>query len=129
MSKEEILDNNELIAKFLKLKSFEVGKTGKMAYIINKEDYGYKAIDLDYHKSWGKLMPVIEKIESISELSKNRKCNFHVTIEKHRCFIKWGIGYTICDINDYNNSKISIVYEAVIEFIKWYNQNKLNETN
>jgi len=107
MTEDEILEGNKLIAKFM-----------DMPITRYSEFY--------FNDKWDWLMPSIERVEEISELSQNRKCNFHVTIEKHRCFIKWGIGYTICDINDYRNSKISIVYKAVIEFIKWYNQNKKN---
>ena len=115
MTSEEILDGNKLIAEFDGLKII----TDDISFF----DTNYKPLK-KYNELWACIMPIVEKIESISELSQNRKCNFHVTIEKHRCFIKWGIGYTICDINDYHNSKISIVYKAIIEFIKWYNQNK-----
>jgi len=142
MNNEEILEGNKLIAEFMGYKpcfSHIIDKynytqtvdgfliTGKCNAGNHQEDeYENFAIKhLIFHYSWDWLMPVVEKIESISELSLNRKCNFHVTIEKHQCVIMWGISFTISDIYDYNNSKISTVYKSVIEFIKWYNENKL----
>lgn len=125
MSEKEILEGNKLIAEFMG------GKFKEYSILNLKENevwLPYHGLcnyqKLKYYSSWDWLIPVVEKIESISELSQNRTCNFHVTIEKHRCFIKWGIGRTICDVYDYHNNKILIVYRAVIEFIKWYNQNK-----
>lgn len=77
-----------------------------------------------YHSSWCWLMPVIEYIE------KNRLCNF-------------GYGYSIDNVwwcsgektvyttdgEDFNClnrssvSKIRSIYDTVVEFIIWYNEN------
>jgi hypothetical protein len=38
------------------------------------------------------------------------------------------LGYNIdYDNSQYDKSKIKAVYKAVIKFIKWYNENKVNE--
>lgn len=68
----------------------------------------------NYHNSWGSLMSVVEKIESL---------DVTVEIEGHNCMIS--------DIKDggyyeyvAHDSKINAVYVSVVAFIKWYNENK-----
>jgi hypothetical protein len=56
-----------------------------------------------YESSWDMLMPVVEKIDSLH--------NNHPFEVAEFCN-----GYQI-------SAKINIIYQAVIEFIKWHNQN------
>lgn len=76
---------------------------------------GYKvhksSDESDYHLSYDELMPVVEKIES---------SGFTFIIEKNlvRCAGEnyfWNGGVT-------NDSKLMSVYWAVVQFIKWHNQ-------
>ena len=66
-------------------------------------------------------MPVIDKIESFTD--DLNQCRYNVEIEQ--CFV--------CIIDNHNSEdiieldadkKIDAVYQAVVEFIKFYNKNK-----
>ena len=60
------------------------------------DEYG----KLKYHLSWDWLMPVVEKIEQVHE----------------------GVPQELIKLSLF--STIDEVYNAIIEFIKWYNKNK-----
>ena len=66
---------------------------------------------LHYNTSWDWLMPVVEKIERDST----------VRIDNDTVFIL-SKGYST--LTQFNDNKINMVYNAVVEFIKWYNQQK-----
>jgi hypothetical protein len=65
--------------------------------------------ELQYHKSWDWLMPVVEKIEQT-----NDGCTL-VIIEDERCHIDNQKGF---EIDSVGHTKIEAVYNAVIKFIK-----------
>lgn len=110
---KEIEEGNKLIAEFMK--NAAVNSPHKKP---NKE--------LKYHESWDWLMPVVEKIRQTTE-------HGHlITIS----FYSKGIGNpTECRIylNDLGAEEITTeclnpieaVWLAVIDFIKWYNNQKL----
>lgn len=99
MKQEEILTNNTLIAFFIGEHNIEVdGYVSRNKNIISR---------LKYHSSWDWLMPVVEKI-------------FNITDEDTRTFS----GNSIFELG--LSTTKEIIYQAVIEFIKWYNtQNNL----
>jgi hypothetical protein len=67
------------------------------------EEY-FRGIDAcKYHSDWNLLMPIVEKIELFSCYVIDSK-TLSTIIECHY------------------NSKIKSTYQAVVEFIKWYNQ-------
>lgn len=69
--------------------------------------------NMQYHKSWDWLMPVVEKIEQTKMAS--------ITIHaKNLAHISFNYRTDIF----FNGSLIENTYDAVIEFIKWYNKNK-----
>ena len=71
--------------------------------------------ELQYHESWDWLMPVVEKIEAIEGI--------RFIIEKNRVLIcSYGPEYFWNSGTTYD-SKITTTYNAVVEFIKWYNEN------
>jgi len=121
MIQEEILDNNKLIRDFMGV-NYSKGVLGdsriyfkiKVAYmddeIISAEE------DFRYHISWDWLMPVVDKIEN--------DCSHEVVVFGDHCHINQGdthdMGYSS------KGSKKESTYQAVIEFIKWYNVNKEN---
>lgn len=136
MTQQEILESNKLIAEFLGSK------------FINDapEDYpnGYyyqpKGVEYDcptgesdewcFNSSWDWLMPVVEKIEKIEN---NYHGRFGVHIISNACTIQATnfrpdkkIPYPPHYFSDHiGNNKIESVWLAVVEFIKWYNnQNK-----
>jgi hypothetical protein len=76
---------------------------------------------LDYHTSWDWLMPVVEKIEEITQ--RMFDCRKHkqyysvrISIQKNIFADKSFMGFSI--------NKKDAYYEAVVEFIKWHNENK-----
>ena len=120
-------EGNKIIAEFM-------GCYGGIHYCGNEEVYAYGFKDTHiterwreplfndrtpYHESWDWLMPVVEKIN-----------NTTIGDEKFDVIIY----QTSCHINDteqilieknYYKSLIQCVYDAVTEFIQWYNtQNK-----
>lgn len=122
MSEQEIIENNKLIAEFM-------GWTVEKNHFSKVEKYGDKlqnergisVKNRDYHSDWNLLMPVVEKIEI--------NCKFDVHIyghynwkEPNRCVILDWRNKEI--VGTFNDSKIQCVFDAVVEFIKWYNQNK-----
>ncbi len=74
----------------------------------------YETKDLAYHTDWNWLMPVIRKIEELGN---------DVLITTNYIQIAFDEGEQFIVIDDLN-IKINSVYKAVIEFIKWYNENK-----
>jgi len=104
---KETLEKNKLIAEFMNY---------PQSGIDNKDPYYYAmkhCFDnnlMKYHSSWDWLMPVVEKIES---LGLNTKIyTGHTTIaSRDASFISQKL----------NDSKIEATYEAVVEFIKWFN--------
>jgi hypothetical protein len=97
MEQKDIIEGDRLIRKFM--------------------DHGHMAVRLPYHCSWNDLMPVVEKIESMKAAS--------VYIQNDACWINpglWRPKFHISVLSD--NGKIDAVYQAVIQFIKFYNTNK-----
>lgn len=116
---KDIIENNKLIAEFDgKLVVFDNGEYKEYGNDIHNQS-------LYYHSSWNWLMPVIEKIEEdvndlqniyFVEIFKSPSNNNHVC----RVYDKSNKLYANC----YGLTKLEATYKAVVEFIKWYNQNK-----
>lgn len=130
MSKEEVLESNKLIAAFM---GFNQKLSDNKYKIPSEPGYG-KLSDIifidscEYNSSLDWLMPVIEKIEGLENVRINE-----ITI---------GIVSTMIyarnrETNEFyqpmnysvGETRLDRTYNAVVEFIKWYNQNKSNETN
>ena len=77
---------------------------------------------LEYHTSWDWLMPVVEKIEDIREETRPECSRFNVCIEQSFVFIIETYTSEEFKMQD-SNTKIEATYNAVVEFIKWYNKN------
>ena len=111
------IENNKIIAEFLSVKIHpcETIENFKFLPIEERGLYnGYFIDELKYHEDWNWLMVVVEKIESLG---------YRIEIVKHICRIYLSNKETI--IISENTPKIEAVYNAVVEFIKWYNnQNK-----
>lgn len=105
MKKEEIIQNNKLIAEF-------DGMINTMCH------NNTTASPYDYEKSWDWLMPIIEKIEGLGfEVLIGRiSCNINKILDRNNPIS----GFCCGDIS----KKREIVYDTVIEFINWYNKNK-----
>lgn len=140
MTKEEILEGNKLIAKFIDLTPHELFPDEMSAPInfswmatrINvssmyaKEDNEFISFEdfFEFHSSYDWLMPVVEKIEYIKDNDGNYKFSF--VIGKDFC----GIEYNDIDrkqivVSSVYRNKIFSIFKAIVEFIKLYNENGL----
>lgn len=120
------MTDNELIAEFMGIgftKShgllWIVETSGDMPDYVEGDTYNPK-ID------WNRLMPVVQKIEDIGHFT---KIGYYEDL--HCCYI-YRPTHTyqmtekdiICYTDFKYEKKIEAVYQAVVEFIKWYNANK-----
>ena len=95
------------------------------ALTYRKGDIGNYKIGLGYHCSWEELMEVVERIESIYLKDQGY---FQVNIIDKTCIIKGSMCNELNSnhyLNDITtlNSKFGAVYQAVVKFIEWYNEN------
>ena len=136
MTQEQVLENNKLIAEFdgwIYHSDYELnGCKG----VLTKKGKGSLLLDTDqpfhvkYHSSYDWLMPVVEKIYKLYEWNTfyyNPKMVYFYLSAKIKIYVgssnddfgtcgKMEYKYIKCDNNP--------LFVAVVEFIKWYNQNK-----
>jgi hypothetical protein len=125
------MEHNKLIAEFMGLKD-------RIENDIFHSISGYDACQ--YHKSWGWLMAVVEKIESLDLKEYGYQWEGHdgeteynngsisVEIEQDRCWIYMNL--QLDPFHTFNEksrgikfpTKIEAVYAAVVEFIEYYNE-------
>lgn len=145
-------ENNKIIAEFMnfpKITNVRDSESGKYYdYWLPHQDCVFVR-DLIFHLDWNWLMEVVEKIETTSfDITQtkpylNNKDRFKGTTSLYGEFI---IGYDdreefkgwtsyialgtlpsiiIKDFENRFNTKIEAYYNACLEFIKWYNENKI----
>jgi hypothetical protein len=114
-------ENNKLIAEFMGFQQTNLGWYDAEEILLRAErDNTFD--NLKFHTDWNWLMEVVEKIESIvwEELNDT---SFNVTIgATSYCVIQDNNGGVI-EIIGQGGTKIESVYKAVVDFIKWYNEN------
>ena len=124
------IEDNKLIAEFMGYTKKTHKEAG--ANLVNEvyewylKDVGYYYINGDYHAEdyllfhldWNWLMKVIDKIESFED--ENRCAKYNVNIEQ--TFVEITENQTSMTITEADaNTKIRAIYIAVINFIKYYN--------
>ena len=130
LSTQSISIFDEPNLKYFRKTSYEID--GLCPYCHNDVSHGhnsrcYKLDDqkIHYHSSWDWLMPVIEKINYGLEMPNGDY--FQVSIGKHKTSIfrkdKQAVPYLSEEICSGGGTMIENTFYAVIEFIKWYNQN------
>jgi hypothetical protein len=77
--------------------------------IPHMQNEWYDIDHLGYHESWDWLMPVVEKIEGMTNVS--------VIIKKSRCRILVGKKVFSC----HTIVKLNSMYRVIVEFIRWHN--------
>ena len=111
--------NNKIIAEFM---GFEI--KNKINYVpsslpnfMKKAEHLKvdKSENLPFHNDWNWLMQVVEKIESIGFTFETKKNWARITRKGENIILRW----------EEDKTKIEAVYNACIEFIKWYNENKI----
>ena len=106
-------ENNRIIAEFMGAK---LTKDLKIMYPVYEGDSSYVK-NLKYHSDWNWLMEVVEKIESIGFTFETKKNWARITRKGENIILRW----------EEDKTKIEAVYNACIEFIKWYNENSAKE--
>lgn len=96
---KNVTENNKLIAEFMGYPKHKIDFVGKR---LNFENSKHNT----YHKDWNRLMEVVEKIEGIGKT----ELKFSVHFENVKL-----------------SSDIQVVYNACVEFIKWYNEQNKNK--
>ena len=88
-------ENNKIIAQFLEI--------------------SHQKIAMNFHSNWNILMDVVEKIESLGFFFEIKRNWVRITKKREIIVIRW----------EQDKYKIEATYNACVEFIKWYNQNKI----
>lgn len=130
MSNEATIEQmNEVIGVFMGgfWKEFESGNFRQKRFYYKDKAFAWVTSpeNLNYHKEWDELMPVVEKIEK-------DYCNIiELVIYSSSCCInKWNqhTGKYDSFIHETGNKR-DAVYKAVYQFITWYNQQKQTNDN
>lgn len=119
----EILENNKLIAEFMGWKPVVAEGYGNINLYEGVGSQLRDVAGMDYHTSWNSLMPVVEHIETLQD----ENGFISVSICQTSCIIDSNGNY----INDLaygeGTKKIDVVYDAVVKFIKYWNENAPTE--
>ena len=117
---KEIAQNNEIIAVFM----------GRVIPEDKLEFYDENPTTHFYNSNWNWLMEVVEKIESLGYRTLTENECFMITKSKLSSFdVRSKDDYNTIfsdnyEINHYGGSKKENIYNACVEFIKWYNESK-----
>lgn len=108
-------ENNKLIAEFMDL-SIKEG----VCYYTDSDDMYPMGIEVEepyipYDESLEWLMKVVDKIFSLG---------YDYTIKPRHMIIKERMGEVVSECIGQDQSQKEVIFQAVIEFIKFYNQNK-----
>ena len=105
---KELIENNKLIAEFMGAFHEEPQPKHVVSVELGDDVWFLDLTDDDsgkFHTSWDWLMPVVEKILNLKETYPQERQKVFEKISPDR----------------------SITYQAVVEFINWYNQQKINK--
>lgn len=114
-------EGNELIALFMGYKlGWWIPGEKQVKQYLSPNDKALYLKDFKYHCSWNWLMPVVEKIESLELTYSNRPYFPRVELINKVCVIELRTETLAFP----GKSKIEATWTTVIEFIKWYNEEK-----
>lgn len=119
MTQEEINEGNKIIAEFMGAKPSKVDNDKRYLRFTEPhagtDTYAFYPWNLFYHTSWDWLMPVVQKINSMTpELKLPR--DLQAMKDRTHPFEKYAdvLGLPV-------SSPINEVYKAIVQFIKWHN--------
>ena len=122
-------ENNKIIAEFMGNRNYLYNNDKNAMYFILINTVGEELI-VNYDNDWGLLMEVVEKIESLGYRTLTENECFMITKSKLSSFdVRSKDDYNTIfsdnyEINHCGGRKKENVYNACVEFIKWYNENK-----
>lgn len=119
MTNKEIIEGNKLIAKFMGAVN-EMPKGwilfGCVPEWVTEESHFFIPEHFKFHSSWDWLQPIVAKCWNItSEFQYDDEEYLHITEE---------IFHPDYMLAEFMNADITSIWQRVIEFIEWYNQNK-----
>lgn len=122
MTREEIIENNKLIAAFMGYDNYvkPISSNGICVFNDHKGNRRVAPNYAEFNSSWNWLMPVVDKIERLgygTRMDYHRASMYGVTI----FVMKRGLINAIIHVAK-QDSRLTSVYLAVVEFIKWYNK-------
>lgn len=131
MENKEIIEGNKLIAEFMGYKRHDrsIPSVGCKHWHIKTSGY-FEDEELQYHSSWSRLMPVVEKINKDGKYKVRILFDANGVNGIYGCYIdkiEWVNNYLQDErISGFSNidNPIESVYKAVVRFIKWYNNQK-----
>ena len=117
MKTNQIIENNKLIATFLNWDVDSIGRYDTPFFVnIDGEEESFLTLtELCFSYDWNWLMLAVEKIESLENVM-----SFKITA--HYTEIQFWNTESIGLISITDLPKIESVYNAVIEFIRFYNE-------
>lgn len=109
------MTDNELIAEFMGYKKDSSGLYLIHSHAVGRLSSLFSPDHLAYNTSWDWLMPVCQKISSLKPITIYKNGTESITdwINKQRKMRQGAIQFDII-----------ICFSGVVEFIKWYNENK-----
>ena len=115
MTTENNNSANALIAEFMGMKPHDPKELDGFWTNTIKAHKFDNVMNLQFNSDWNWLMEVVEKIESIGFTFETKKNWARITRKGENIILRW----------EEDKTKIEAVYNACIEFIKWYNENKI----
>ncbi len=140
--------DNILIAEFMGFEKVTPSDQTSRPYWVGSFDEPLYDEEFQYHKSWDWLMPVVEEIENLGATTsfkthyvrinpKGGHYDEYVVRVSFRyglsvtCYLDDNEEYASRELRDFAGdtrvTKLEAIYIAVVEFIKWYNQNPDHE--
>lgn len=125
---KETVENNKIIAEFMgaiqaykpyvNVELYEYDMFGIIDQIEDgeNEQHYFLPEQMLFHSDWNWLMEVVEKIES---LGYDSEIIYRLDDGGHCCYLNDSPVFS-----SQMGSKIEAVYNACLEFIKWYNEQK-----
>lgn len=110
---ENIEENNRLIAEF----TFHTQKTEGLEDCYIHKGTAYHIEDMEFHNDWNWLMKCVEKTEEIE----NHRFDFEIRQSLVEVYDK---DEQTDVLQEQGDEKMEVTYWCVVEFIKWYNQQK-----
>lgn len=105
-------NNNKLIAEFL---GWDINSPSTFPIHLHQEEETQGHWEFKFDTDWNWLMEVVDKIDSLGYIFKLQGNS--ATFFKNKTFKEpiWNDSFI-------GNTKIEATYNAVVEFIKWYNE-------
>jgi len=128
MTQEQIIEGNKAIAEFMGWRFIKwcgqeyEDKIPMYQRFENNELVHPGIFHLpQFQDTWNILMPVVEKIEALDQVS----CmDCRVKLERKYCAIYYDMGIESYEFSKTGISKIDAVWQSVVSFITWYNEQK-----